>query len=301
MNLKQLLPTIAISAIVSTASVVVYGGFVQKDRPVKQLSTSGQGKLVGYQEHGNGGGPVDFTQAASNAAPAVVHIKTQLALRKVSNSQPKEDPFAQLFGQQQQSAPGQTGSGSGVILSEDGYIVTNQHVIADAGTITVTMANGRVYNAAMVGADEKTDLALLKIDARNLPFLLYANSDAIKTGQWVLAIGYPWNLDITVTAGIVSAKTRSVGIDHADHADNAYIQTDAAINLGNSGGALVNTAGQLIGINAAMASPTGVYAGYSYAIPVNVVKAAVNALLGGKGAQNNSPGPKTAIVGKTPA
>ncbi len=301
MTFKQLLPTIAISAIVSIASVVVYGGFLQKDRPVKQLSASGQGKLVGYQEEGNGGGPVDFTQAASNAAPAVVHIKTRLAVRKVSNTQPKDDPFAQLFGQQQQSAPGQTGSGSGVILSEDGYIVTNQHVIADAGTITVTMANGRVYNATMVGADEKTDLAVLKIDARNLPFLLYGNSDAIKTGQWVLAIGYPWNLDITVTAGIVSAKTRSGGIDRADHADNAYIQTDAAINLGNSGGALVNTDGQLVGINAALASPTGVYAGYSYAIPVNVVKAAVNALLGGKGAQNTSPGPKTAIVGKTPA
>jgi serine protease Do len=153
----------------------------------------------------------------------------------------------------------------------------------------------------MVGADEKTDLAVLKIDARHLPFLLYANSDAVKAGQWVLAIGYPWNLDITVTAGIISAKTRSVGIDEAGHASNAYIQTDAAINLGNSGGALVNTAGQLVGINAALASPTGAYAGYSYAIHVNVVKATVNALLGGKGQPNTTPAKKAALVTKTPA
>ena len=212
-----------------------------------------------------------------------------MAAQKVSNTQPKDDPFGQLFGQQQQSIPAQTGSGSGVILSEDGYIVTNQHVIAGADNITVTLANGRVYNATMVGADEKTDLAVLKIDARNLPFLLYANSDAVEAGQWVLAIGYPWNLDITVTAGIISAKTRSVGIDEAGHASNAYIQTDAAINLGNSGGALVNTAGQLVGINAALASPTGAYAGYSYAIPVNLVKATVNALLGGKGQPSTNP------------
>jgi len=301
MKFKHLLFTIAISAVVSVASVGLYGKFLQNSRPAQDTVTKLPVKFTGYHDDAGSGGPVDFTQASAYAAPAVVHIKTHVAARKVSSTTPEDDPFAQFFGQQQQSIPEQRGSGSGVILSENGYIVTNQHVIAGADNITVTLANGRVYKATIAGADEKTDLAVLKVDARNLPFLLYANSDDIKAGQWVLAIGYPWNLDITVTAGIISAKTRSVGIDKADHPDNAYIQTDAAINLGNSGGALVNTAGQLIGINAALASPTGTYAGYSYAIPVNVVKKTVNDLINGKTGNKNYQGQKTALVEKTPA
>jgi serine protease Do len=145
MTLKQLLPTIAISAAASVTSICIYGGLLQKSRPVEQTVTSKPGKFAGYPEDGNSGGPVDFTQAASFAAPAVVHRKTHTTAQKVSNTQPKDDPFGQLFGQQQPSIPAQTGSGSGVILSEDGYIVTNQHVIASADNITVSLANGRVW------------------------------------------------------------------------------------------------------------------------------------------------------------
>ncbi len=280
MTVKNILSTICISAAVAVCSVYVYGNILQNGRhTINADSSATPVSFVKYNEGSTSGGPVDFTTAAANAAPAVVHIKTRVAARQVSNATPQDDPFTQLFGQQQQTVPAQKGSGSGVILSEDGYIVTNYHVIDGADNITVTLANGRVYKATLVGGEEKTDIAVLKIDARNLPFILYGNSEDIKTGEWVLAIGYPWNLDITVTAGIISAKTRTLGIDKADPAEASYIQTDAAINLGNSGGALVNTSGQLIGINAAMASPTGAYAGYSYSIPVNVVRKTVNNLI----------------------
>jgi S1-C subfamily serine protease len=279
MKPKHILLTIAISAFISFAMVFTYGHLMESRVAPQATAAPMPIKTIGYHDGESNGGPVDFTQAASSAAPAVVHVKTHVAGRMIKNTLPEDDPFAQFFGQRQQTIPEQRGSGSGVILSQDGYIVTNQHVIEGADKITVTLANGRVYQASLVGADEKTDLAVLKINAANLPFLLYGNSNDIKAGQWVLAIGYPWNLDLTVTAGIISAKTRSVGIDKADHPDQPFIQTDAAINLGNSGGALINTAGQLIGINAALASPTGTYAGYSYAIPVNIVRKTVDDLI----------------------
>ncbi|MCK7556183.1 trypsin-like peptidase domain-containing protein [Chitinophaga sedimenti] len=184
-------------------------------------------------------------------------------------------------GGRQYYIPGQMASGSGVLISDDGYIVTNNHVVDGADEVSVTLANNKTYQAKIVGIDPNTDLAVIKIDAKNLPYLLYGNSDEVSVGQWVLAIGYPLNLDATVTAGIVSAKSRSIGINTANNrrAIESFIQTDAAVNQGNSGGALVNTAGQLVGINAAIASPTGAYAGYSYAIPVNLVKKIVNDLL----------------------
>jgi Do/DeqQ family serine protease len=168
----------------------------------------------------------------------------------------------------------QRASGSGVIVSADGYIVTNNHVVDGADEFTVTLSNNKTYKGKLIGKDPSSDLAVVKIDASNLSFMNFANSDDVHLGQWVLAIGYPLNLDATVTSGIVSAKSRSLGINSRQSKAplEAFIQTDAAINPGNSGGALVNLDGDLIGINSAIASPTGSYAGYGYAIPSNMVK-----------------------------
>src|SRR5687767_8102520 len=229
--------------------------------------------------------PVDFTPAASAAIPATVHIKTK-ATRTASNNLPKRSPFGDmfdledLFGERSRSLP-QMASGSGAIISEDGYIVTNNHVIDGADEITVTLSNRRSFKAKMVAADPSSDLALLKIDAKGLPFMLYGNSDEVKIGQWVLALGYPLNLEATVTAGIVSAKGRTLEINRrqSNTPVESFLQTDAAVNPGNSGGPLVNTDGKLIGINSAIASPTGAYAGYSFTIPVNIVKKIVSDLI----------------------
>lgn len=223
---------------------------------------------------------VDFTPAASAAIPATVHIKTK-ATRTVSNNLPRRSPFedlfdldmGDLFGDRSRSMP-QMASGSGAVISEDGFIVTNNHVIDGADEITVTLSNRRSFKAKLVGADPSSDLAVLKIEAKGLPFMLYGNSDEVKIGQWVLAIGYPLNLEATVTAGIVSAKGRTLEINRRQSSTpvESFLQTDAAVNPGNSGGPLVNTDGKLIGINSAIASPTGSYAGYSFTIPVNIVK-----------------------------
>jgi len=170
--------------------------------------------------------------------------------------------------------PEQRASGSGVIITDDGYIVTNNHVVDGADEINVTLPNKKSYKASVIGADPSSDIAVIKIEGKGFPYLVYGNSDEVKLGQWVLAIGYPLNLDVTVTAGIVSAKSRSIGINgqQSNSPVESFIQTDAAVNPGNSGGALINTNGELIGINSAIASPTGSYAGYSYAIPVNMAK-----------------------------
>jgi S1-C subfamily serine protease len=183
-------------------------------------------------------------------------------------------------GPQMRSVP-QRASGSGVLISEDGYIVTNNHVIDEASEIKVTLNNKKQYTAKLIGTDPSSDLALIKVEAKGLPFLLFGNSDDIKLGQWVLAVGYPLNLETTVTAGIISAKARSLGLNSRKSASpiESFLQTDAAVNQGNSGGALVNTNGELVGIVSAIASPTGAYAGYSYAIPVNIAKKIINDLL----------------------
>lgn len=281
LKLKSILLVIAISSITSAVSVCLYGTWMEHKHPTTADTTKMPVQQVGFREGGDAANPADFTMAATTSSPAVVHIQTHISRREVSEKVQgdEDDPFAQFFSTPRQVIPEQRGSGSGVILSEDGYIVTNNHVIDGADNITVTLANHKVYKAMVVGTDSKTDLAVLKIAASHLPFVLYGNSDDIDVGQWVLAIGYPWNLDITVTAGIISAKTRTIGIDRADHPVETFIQTDAAVNLGNSGGALLNTKGELIGINTALASPTGAYAGYSYAIPVNIVKKTVNELI----------------------
>lgn len=208
-------------------------------------------------------GNVDFCDAAETALDAVVHIKT-------SYNQTAYTLYDFIFGTQ--SAMQVSSSGSGVIVSSDGYIVTNNHVIADAEVIEVVMNNKKSYSAKIIGKDATTDLALLKIDAKGLPFMTYGNSDDLRIGEWVLAIGNPFNLTSTVTAGIVSAKARNIDAHSGSQVIESYIQTDAAVNPGSSGGALVNAKGELVGINSAIASQTGSYIGYSFAIPVNMVR-----------------------------
>jgi serine protease Do len=219
-------------------------------------------------------GTSDFTFAADKSVHAVVHIKTTST--QVNNL--SFDPFAELlFGQQRrQQNFVQQATGSGVIISDDGYIVTNNHVIAGADKIEVTLNDRRTYDAELVGADASTDVALLKIKEKDLPFLNYGNSDGVKIGEWVLAVGNPFNLNSTVTAGIISAKGRNNILDVSKRPIESFIQTDAAVNPGNSGGALVNTNGELIGINTAIASNNGAYQGYSFAVPVNIVKKVIS-------------------------
>lgn len=289
MNWKNGLAIVAISATTALASVWGYGKYVENQR----VGVQEPGKLpvnyAGYFGNNNNNnlatGAVDFTAASTTGTPAVVHIKTRTKAKQVSNSQRQQrNPFSDMFGDDfgdffggPRVQPEQRASGSGVLITEDGFIVTNNHVIDGADEINVTLANKKSYKATLVGQDASTDLAVIKIEGKQLPYIVYGNSDEAKLGQWVLAIGYPFNLDVTVTAGIISAKSRSIGINsrQANNPVESFIQTDAAVNPGNSGGALINTNGELVGINSAIASPTGSYAGYSYAIPVNMVKKVV--------------------------
>ncbi len=215
-------------------------------------------------------GPTDFTEAADKSVHAVVHVKNT-AVRTQQN------PYAQLFGRSGTRKYEQVGTGSGVIISPDGYIVTNNHVIDGASEIEITLNNRKKLKAVLVGTDKSNDIALLKVDSdENLPNLPFGNSDNAKIGEWVLAVGNPYNLTSTVTAGIVSAKGRDLD---GNNNIEAFIQTDAAVNPGNSGGALVNTRGELIGINTAISSKTGSFIGYSFAVPSNIAKKIVDDLL----------------------
>lgn len=232
------------------------------------------------------GQPVDLTYAADKALPTVVHIlSTQNS--KIQTVDVQTDPFADFFGdffgqgrgqggtqKRQIRTPKQQGSGSGVIISNDGYIVTNNHVVEGADEITVTLNDNKEYSARIIGTDKTSDLALIKIDGKNLPAITIANSDDLRVGEWVLAVGNPFNLTNTVTAGIVSAKARTLGANGVE----SFIQTDAAINRGNSGGALVNTRGELVGINAMLYSETGSYTGYGFAIPTNIMTKVIDDL-----------------------
>ena len=233
--------------------------------------------------------PVDLTYAAEKSLPSVVHILSTKN-SKVQTVEVESDPFSDFFsdpfgffgnpqgngGKQKRSVrtPKQQGSGSGVIISADGYIVTNNHVVADADELTVTLNDNKEYSARIIGTDKTTDLALIKIEGKNLPAITIANSEDIKVGEWVLAVGNPFNLTNTVTAGIVSAKGRSLYRNGVE----SFIQTDAAINPGNSGGALVNTRGELIGINAMLYSQTGSFSGYGFAIPTSIMNKVVDDL-----------------------
>lgn len=223
---------------------------------------------------------LDFTYAAEKTVNSVVHVKTEFS---VPGNHYYFDPFDFFFGNggyYQEQKPAMA-SGSGVIVSADGYIVTNNHVIEKAEKIKITLNNKQEYDAVLIGSDPSTDLALLKIEADGLDYAPYGNSDDVKIGEWVLAVGNPFNLTSTVTAGIVSAKGRDINIlnEGSSSAIESFIQTDAAVNPGNSGGALVNTNGELIGINTAIKSNTGSFTGYSFAIPVNIVRKVIDDLL----------------------
>lgn len=247
--------------------------------------------------------PVDFTLAAENSVHAVVHIKSTINAKTTTvDVQDPFDFFGDFFGnggrqQRRVQQPKQEGVGSGVIISKDGYIVTNNHVIDNSDEITVTLNDKREFKARLIGADASTDLALIKIEGDNFPTLPVGNSDELKIGEWVLAVGNPFNLSSTVTAGIVSAKARNLGMG-ANGGIESFIQTDAAVNRGNSGGALVNTRGELVGINSAIYSPTGAYTGYGFAIPASIMTKVVadlkqygtvqRALLGIRGGDNNA-------------
>ncbi|MDX1284513.1 MAG: trypsin-like peptidase domain-containing protein, partial [Draconibacterium sp.] len=220
--------------------------------------------------------PPDLTFAAENSIHAVVHIATQSVRGGGWTSGNRFwDEFFGLRGQPQV----REGFGSGVILSEDGYIITNNHVIADAVKIKVILNDKREFEARLVGTDPSTDIALLKVEAENLSFLTFGDSDELKLGEWVLAVGNPFNLTSTVTAGIVSARARNLDLNTRNqYSIESFIQTDAAVNPGNSGGALVNQKGELVGINTLIASSTGSYTGYSFAVPVSIAKKVVEDL-----------------------
>lgn len=217
-------------------------------------------------------GQIDFTFAAEETVHAVVHVHVKMMGQA-------ENPLMQWFYGERDSKPREvSGYGSGVIISSDGYIITNNHVVENAESVDVTLNDKRTFTANVIGRDQATDIALLKIKADNLPFIKYGNSEELKLGEWVLAVGNPFNLTSTVTAGIVSAKGRSLGLSEGSYSIESFIQTDAALNMGNSGGALVNTKGLLVGITSAILSPSGAYAGNSFAIPVTIVKKVVDDL-----------------------
>jgi Do/DeqQ family serine protease len=252
--------------------IVAAGGFIQT--PITN---------VAYTPTRGVSGLPDFTVAAENSVNAVVHVKVETKQRAMfRGGDMDDDPFFNFFfgpnggggGSQRQLEP-QKASGSGVIISTDGYIVTNNHVVSDADNIQVVLNDKRTFTATVIGSDPSTDIALIKIEAKDLPTLVFGNSDDLKLGEWVLAIGNPFNLTSTVTAGIVSAKARNINIIESKTRIESFIQTDAAINPGNSGGALVNTKGELVGINTAIASQTGSYAGYGFAVPVSIVSKVV--------------------------
>lgn len=213
----------------------------------------------------------DFTVAAEKTLNAVVHVKN-------TSIEVVRDPFSEFFYGQGNGVKkfSQVGMGSGVIISPDGYIVTNNHVIRDATELEVTLNNKKVYKAKVIGADSNNDIALLKIEATNLPHIVFGDSDAVKVGEWVLAVGNPYNLTSTVTAGIISAKGRDLD---GNGSTDSFLQTDAAVNPGNSGGALVNSRGELVGINTAISSQTGSFIGYSFAVPSNIAKKVVEDLM----------------------
>ena len=259
--MKRLSSLFLVSLLSGATTLGAYKLFIEEKSNRDSIVTTASnnyGRTVGLSADG-----VDFTAAAENTVHTVVHVKN-VSVRTVYN--PMMQWFYGTSGGQQQE---QVGTGSGVIISEDGYIVTNNHVIKDATELEVTLNNNKSYKAKLIGTDSKMDIALLKINAdEKLPYSAFADSDLVKVGEWVLAVGNPYNLTSTVTAGIVSAKARNL----EDNGIQSFIQTDAAVNPGNSGGALVNTRGELIGINTMISSPTGSYAGYSFAIPSNITR-----------------------------
>lgn len=258
--------------------LVTFGAIKMTEKPQAQSASVPSETLVKQVKYAYGGGPApfDFTRAAERTMSTVVHIKAAESRQTAIQRQRETNPFRFFFGDDffnyDDYARPRAGTGSGVIYTSDGYILTNNHVVEFADDYTITLHDNREFKARLVGTDPSTDMAVLKIEATDLPAVELGNSDAVKVGEWVLAVGNPFDLTSTVTAGIISAKSRDINIIRRGAPIESFIQTDAAVNPGNSGGALVDVNGRLIGINSAIATPTGTFAGYSFAIPVNLVK-----------------------------
>lgn len=273
--MKRLIGYLIASIIGGFVTIGIYKLLEEKPQPVAIVAQNQPDKVrtvsTNYMP-----GSIDFTEAAQKTVSAVVHVKIR------SQYSTFENPIYDfLFGRpnyQSEQMP-IVAAGSGVIISSDGYIVTNNHVIDGADALEVTLDDKRTFNAKIIGSDPTSDIALIKIDGTDFPFIPWGDSDALKVGEWVLAVGNPFNLASTVTAGIVSAKARSINIFNDKTAIDAFIQTDAAVNPGNSGGALVNINGELVGINTAIASPTGTFSGYSFAVPERIAKKTVSDLM----------------------
>ena len=274
--MKEILKIISVAVI---GGLIVLGGqniITDKeatninDNYILSNSTNTPNRAISNSHINSGVAETDFKVAANKTVHAVVYILTEFSRK--SSVYDDYFSFNDFFGRGRSGSNIIKASGSGVIISSDGYIVTNNHVVQEADKITVTLNDKRVYNGTVVGTDPTTDLALIKIDEKDLEYVTYGNSDNIEVGDWVLAVGNPFNLTSTVTAGIISAKARNINILGSNSAIESFLQTDAVVNPGNSGGALVDTEGKLVGINAAIASRTGSYIGYSFAIPVTIVK-----------------------------
>ncbi len=281
-NIKKSIFTILIAAVAGFAGAGAYN-YLNEPESKSEATIADKSipaRLTNYNRPASPVGALEFVEASESTVPAVVHVTTTYGATSSNNQ--SYNPFQDFFWGDRgfrNPAPAMS-SGSGVIISDDGYIVTNNHVVANSDKVEITLNDKRTLIAKVIGADPSTDLALLKIDEKGLPFIPYGNSDLVRVGEWVLAVGNPFNLTSTVTAGIVSAKARNIHIlPDQQFPIESFIQTDAAVNPGNSGGALVNTNGDLIGINTAIASNTGAYTGYSFAIPVNMVKKVVDDLL----------------------
>ena len=272
--MKKILTLVFVSVLGGIITLSSYKLFLEKESTVAVETSSEQPFFVptNYKTnstHLTTNEHPSFVNAAEKTVDAVVHVKnTSLVSAPLS--------MQDLFFGRQQSKRAQVGTGSGVIISPDGYIITNNHVIAGSESISITLNDNKIYDAQLIGTDEKTDIALLKVDAENnLPFITFGDSDATHIGEWVLAVGNPFNLTSTVTAGIISAKAR----DLSGRNSQSFIQTDAAVNPGNSGGALVNSNGELVGINTAISSQTGSYIGYSFAVPSNIARKVVEDII----------------------
>jgi len=301
--MKKILSIVLFSALGGALTLGAYKLFVENPQVVIQETTT-QPAVVQANYSGTVTAAMentDFTIAAEKTLNTVVHVKN-------TSYKTVRDPFQEFFYGQGSGAKqrSQVGTGSGVIISSDGYIVTNNHVIKGASEIEVTLNNKKVLKATLIGADTTNDIALLKVESEELPYIPFGNSDAIKVGEWVLAVGNPYNLTSTVTAGIVSAKGRDLS---GNNGVDSFIQTDAAVNPGNSGGALVNTRGELIGINTAISSMTGSFVGYSFAVPSNIAKKVIEdlmefgnvqkAILGVKGGELNNSAAKNLDIDLT--
>jgi Do/DeqQ family serine protease len=275
MKAKRFLGLFVVAILGAFVAIIAYAKLFQKDQVVVEVPSENKVQYVNLPGVASGSA-LDFVAAAEQSVDAVVHVKTQMFRQSQPNSL-----YEFFFGEQPNTEPRAIpGFGSGVIISDKGYIVTNDHVIRDADEVVVALSDKREYDAKVIGTDPTTDIALLKVDAKDLVSLKFGDSDELRLGEWVLAIGNPYNLTSTVTAGIVSAKARNFGLMRAqEFGIEAFIQTDAAVNPGNSGGALINTRGELVGINTAIASRTGAFSGYSFAVPTSIVEKVVTDLM----------------------